>query len=77
MGFRLGNYAQGSVHVSSPEEISFVPESMKKVVKVSRSSPKVKNHLSCLYHTSKNLNLINHCGHTTTAIWVSSPTPVL
>ena len=50
MGFRLGNYAGGSVHVSSPEEISFVPESMKKVVKVGMSSPNVKNHLSCLYH---------------------------
>ena len=54
MGFRLGNYAGGSVHVSSPEEISFVPESMKKVVKVGISSPKVKNCLSCLYHMSKN-----------------------
>ena len=53
MGFRLGNYAGGSVHVSSPEEISFVPESMKKVVKVGMSNPNVKNHLhACI--TCKN-----------------------
>ena len=35
VGFRYGQYVQGTVHVGSPEEICFLPESMKKVVKVS------------------------------------------
>ena len=34
VGFRYGMYAHGTVHVGSPDEISFIPEEMKKVIKV-------------------------------------------
>ncbi|XP_060605799.1 tRNA (uracil-5-)-methyltransferase homolog A-like [Ruditapes philippinarum] len=33
VGFRYGTYAKGSVYVGSPEEVSFLPDTMKAVVK--------------------------------------------